>query len=39
MVPEPNINSAKEVLTKNGISIEEAMTRMKLYNNYGEVVK
>lgn len=39
LVPEPNINSAKEVLTKNGISTEEAIKRMALYNTYGEVIK
>lgn len=38
LVDDPNLNAAKEVLTKNGVTLDEAVRLMGTYNSYSEVI-
>jgi coenzyme F420-reducing hydrogenase gamma subunit len=39
LVDEPNTDSAKEVLKKYGLSVEQVMDKFKIYDTYVEVLK
>jgi len=39
LVEEPNINSAKDILKKYGLTVEQVMERFKIYDSYAEVAR
>ncbi len=39
LVDDPNVNAAKDVLTAHGLTLDKAMSRMRTYNSYAEVIK
>ncbi len=39
LVDDPNINAEKEVLEKYGLSVDDALKMLRLYDTYSEVVK
>jgi sulfhydrogenase subunit delta len=39
LVDDPNTTSEKEILTKHGLTVEQAVEKFKIFNTYTEVVK
>jgi hypothetical protein len=39
LVDDPNIESENEILSKYGLTVEQAVERFKIYNTYAEVTR
>jgi coenzyme F420-reducing hydrogenase gamma subunit len=39
LVDDPNLDSARDILQKHGLTVEQVLERFKIYNTYSEVTK